>query len=1800
MAYVNLNIKSDNISLSEIKESALNNGFYCDITSINSIVIHSSDPTSLDLWKNQYENNENITMEFNEARFTSRIKGCRKITDESLLRTSAVAYFTMPQIRSIYNIPAPSATNVVVGVISFGGGLFGTVDSNGFLTNGDVQTYWSSIGITTQNQPKVIIKTINGATNTPSTNDNNFTLENTLDVEALGGACPTANMTIILYIVPNLLESFYTVLDYAINTPVIANNVSYKPTILSISWGAPEIYFPSQLLTNINTLLSTATANGMNIFAATGDYGSNNGVGGTGAFCDFPSSCPYLTAVGGTTLTSPNYIYDSSTTEIAWSSGGGGISIKFPKPTYQNALTVTGRSIPDIAAVADPNTGIVMILNNSTVIIGGTSVSAPIIAGFLATFKPTRFINPILYVANSNSFHDIVVGSNGAYSARIGYDECTGLGSINGVNLFIAITTILVSSVSVSPTTVTINSGQTTQLTTIVLPSNATNKTLSWLSSNSSVASVSSSGLVSGLTAGSTVITVVSTDGSNKTATCAVTVNILVSGITLNNSQINLQTTQTSQLVATIEPSNATNKTLSWSSSNSSVASVSSSGLVTGLTVGSTFITVASTDGSNRTATCAVTVIIPVSGITLNNSQINLQTTQTSQLVAAVEPSNATNKTLLWSSSNSSIASVSSSGLVTGLTVGSTVITVASTDGSNRTATCAVTVTLLIIPVSGITLNNSQINLQTTQTSQLVATVSPSNATNKTLSWSSSNSSIASVSSSGLVTGLTAGSTVITVVSTDGSNRTATCAVTVIIPVSGITLNISQRTLQLTQTYRLVATVTPSNATNRTLSWSSSNSSVAQVSSSGLVSGLTVGSAVITVVSTDGSNRTATATFTIIIPVSGITLNRSQINLQTTQTSQLVATVSPSNATNKTLLWSSSNSSIASVSSSGLVTGLTAGLTVITATSTDGSNRIALCGVTVTLLIIPVSGITLNNSQINLQTTQTSQLVATVSPSNATNKILSWSSSNSFVASVSSSGLVTGLTAGSTVIRVVSTDGSNRTATCTVTVTLLNIPVSGITLDVSQRTLQIAQIYQLVATVAPSNATNKRLSWSSSNSSVASVSNLGLVSGLTIGSAVITAVSTDGSNRTATATFTIIIPVSGITLNVSQRTLQPTQTYQLVATVVPSNATNRALSWSSSNSSVAQVSNSGLVSGLTVGSAIITAVSTDGSNRRATVNFTISIPVSGITLDISQRTLQVTQTYQLVATVAPSNATNKVLSWSSSNSSILSVSTSGLVTGLTAGSAFITVLSTDGSNRTATANFTITVVVSGIILNSNQITLQPLRAFQLLATVAPLNAINKSLSWSSSNSSIASVSSSGLITAQTVGFTIVTVSSTDGSNKTATCAVTVSSVPAVLVTGITLNNTQTTLLTSQTFQLQATVTPSNAANSALSWSSSNSAVASVSNSGLITALIAGITTITVVSRDGSNRSASCAITVNSAPISLISGITLNNTQIIVQTAQSFQLVETITPSNASNKKLSWTSSNPTVATVNSSGLVSTLTIGTSVITVSSTDGSNRIATCLIIVNISVLSITLDISQRTLQPSQTYQLISTVVPSNAPNRSLSWSTTNSSVATVSSTGLVRAIASGAVIIKASSTDGSNISASASFTVKIPVTGVSLNNSIVGLQPFQPYQLTPLIVPSNATNKSVIFTSSNAGIASINTSGVILAVAVGTAIITIRTVDGGFTTTATINIEVPVSRILLNTQSTTLSPGQTFQALVTIVPINATNTSVSWTSSNLAIATVSSSGLIRAIASGSSVITATSINGSRTASLTLTVK
>jgi uncharacterized protein YjdB len=717
MTIIRINANSESI-IDRLKQSAITMEF--NVTNENEsstiIRIETDDDVKLDEWvlSESLENNPDIDIIYNRTTispfkpyFTKNqvhnyLHNLRNPNSNPKLTpnvTPRLTYFNAKQIATIYGFsePQPNIVNVI-GIISFGGGLFGSIDENGILTNSDVQTYWASIGISPDSYPVVKVVLVNNVLNLPVLNDG-ATIENTIDVQMVGACCASASTIIILYIAPNTDLGFLDVIHLALNNQINVNGALVKPTTISISWGAPEIYYTNALRNSLNTLFQSATIAGINIFVASGDNGASDGIAGT-LNVDFPASSPYVIGCGGTNLVCPNLIYDNSTVETTWSGSGGGFSRIFSIPTYQSSLNLNRnfRAVPDIAGVADPNTGVVFRIGGASYIIGGTSIVAPAYAGFIASLNLNYFILPNIYTYTTLSFHDVINGNNGGFSAKVGYDNNTGLGSLNGSvigPLLIAYTVeppvdpVIVTGITLNITTLTLNLNQTSLIIPMISPPDASNTNIVWLSSDTNVATISDTGLIRAIGNGTANIIATTVDQS-KLASVALTVITPVSSISLNVPTLLLNPNQTSQLVPTILPITASNKNVNWLSSNTNVATVSNTGLIRALRTGNTTIR-STTVNQSKIASVSVTVNSPVTGITLNVSTIRIRINTNGRITPTIIPPTASNTSIVWSSSNTRICTVNALGVIRGIVRGSAIITARTVDGG-KTATVNVTI----------------------------------------------------------------------------------------------------------------------------------------------------------------------------------------------------------------------------------------------------------------------------------------------------------------------------------------------------------------------------------------------------------------------------------------------------------------------------------------------------------------------------------------------------------------------------------------------------------------------------------------------------------------------------------------------------------------------------------------------------------------------------------------------------------------------------------------------------------------------------------------------------------------------------------------------------------------------------------------------------------------------------------------------------------------------------------------------------------------------------------------------------
>ncbi len=1169
-----------------------------------------------------------------------------------------------------------------------------------------------------------------------------------------------------------------------------------------------------------------------------------------------------------------------------------------------------------------------------------------------------------------------------------------------------------------------------------------------WSSSNTGVATVGSTGVVIGVSAGTATITYA-------IGTCTATI-----GITVNVTPVSISPSgPVSVCVGTTTSLSDATPGGTWTSTATSVATVGTSGVVTGVSVGVTIISY--TIGSCA-ASKIVTVIATVAGIT-----------PASAAVCAGNTATYTDATGggTWSSSNTAIATIGSMGIATGVSAGTATI-------SYSVGSCFVLATLTV------NANPAAISPGTPVAICAGTTTTLSDGTPGG-TWSSSNTAVATVGSTGIVTGISAGTATITY--TTGSGCTAVKPITI----NTMPVAISPATAQVCAG----ATVTFTDGTGGG-TWTSSDPSTGSIdAATGLFTGIApgtvtityaLGSCSVTAAATVNANPSAISPGTPVILCVGTTTTLSD--------------GSPGGT------WSSSNTSVATIGSTGTVTAVSAGVTTISYTNASGcsATKDVTVGATPTV-ISPLSGNVCVGGTLTL-----------------TNGSLggTWTSSNTSVATIgSSSGVVSGITAGTVTISY-AIGSCSTTSTVTVSIAASAGTVSGPTAVCTGSTITLTD-------GAPGGT------WSSSNTAVATVGSTGIVTGVSAGTATIsyTVINTCGP-VSATATVTVTSPGVQPITGLSTICAGTFTTY--------SDATGGG-TWSVSNAN-ATITGTGLLTGITPGTdtiryTVTNVCGTFSTTKSVTIGpYLTAATISGPSVVCVGSTITVTDP-------APGGV------WSSSNTSVATVSSGGVVTGTGGG--------VDTILYTVTAS-------CGSAVAQHPVTVNPLpdaggisgSATMCAGTIGIYTETVPGGVWSLSNTTIATISSTGVVTAISPGTDTIryTVTNSCGT-ATATKVVTI----GAFLTAGTVSGPGTLCAGST-----VTLTDGTAGGT---WSSSNTAVATVGSTGIVTGITAGSATIsyTVTSSCGS-ATATAGVTVNplpdagtiSGPGSLCTGGSATYTD------------------GASGGTWSVTNSH---ATISGGGLLTAVSAGTDTILYSVT---NSCGTAMAVFTVTIGSTA---TAGTISGPTAVCAGSTVTLSDATGGG-TWSSSNTSVATVGSTGVVTGVSAGTATISYM-VSGSCGTATATYAMTVglsAVAGTISGSTVMCAGTFTLY---------TTTGSGGVWSSSNTSLATVSGGGVVTAIAPGTDTIyyTVTTACGSASALHAVTI-------LTGVGAGTISGPGSVCAGSTITLTDGTGGGT-WSSSNTAVATVGSTGIVTGITAGTATISYTVSGGCGSATATYTV-
>lgn len=550
--------------------------------------------------------------------------------------------------------------------------------------------------------------------------------------------------------------------------------------------------------------------------------------------------------------------------------------------------------------------------------------------------------------------------------------------------------------------------------------------------------------------------------------------------------------------------------------------------------------------------------------------------------------------------------------------------------------------------------------------------------------------------------------------------------------------------------------------------------------------------------------------------------------------------------------WSSDDITIADIAGSGTTAVITArapGHTSIRA-QVDGIS------LEVDVRVLAVHSLSISPATTSLRAGTQTTLKAVLDAESGADPGIRWASDNPAVATVSAQGVATAVGQGTAVIRATAQADQRVSATAVLTV----LPGRSVRIVNAPTLLRIGENAKLSAFVDLDAGQSTALNWSSSNPAVASVSNSGVVTALSAGNAVIR-LSAVADVQLKDSVRLEVRAAQSVSVNPARFTLGAGEARQLTASVVLDPGVSTALKWRSDNPAVALVAQNGTVTGVARGSTTITAMAIADTTRQGTAIVDVEPVVRDVALQPSALSMTVGDSRQLTVSVTADEGASKKVLWKSSNSTIASVDQGGTVTAVAFGSAIITAFSESDTTRQATALVSVRNAPL-VSVSPSSVTLLPGQNKTVVATVTADPGVSTAVTWRSSNTSVAAVSASGVISGVAPGEARIIVTMVADTARKAEVTVTVSS----LVQSVTVLPSSATIGRGATLQLRPkVVTSEQNVSTAVTYKSSNPAVASVNYAGLVTGIGVGNATITVTSSADTTRKATSSISVSLQP-----------------------------------------------------------------------------------------------------------------------------------------------------------------------------------------------------------------------------------------------------------------------------------------------------------------------------------------------
>ena len=1009
---------------------------------------------------------------------------------------------------------------------------------------------------------------------------------------------------------------------------------------------------------------------------------------------------------------------------------------------------------------------------------------------------------------------------------------------------------------------------------------------------------------------------------------------------------------RTYQLSANVYPSNTTYpKTITWTSGNNNIIRIDENGLVTGVGGGTTTATASSANIRNdsHSESCEFEVIVPIESFTAG-PYIELIPDEHKLINREILPPDTTeDTTITWTSNNTNVVTVDSTGTLTGVIPGRTTVNGVIANGryldANDELQYGLSTTVdvkVLIPIREFEVAEPSYTLYVGDPNYdnktLTPVYRPSNyEVDGTLDWTSSDTDVATVDQYGNVVGKDEGT--VTINATVHHYPQFTDNTTIDVKVLAQEFNITNQAantrmnIEEGQEFTYETEILPSNSSYRNITWSSSDSTIVTVDQNGKITGVSPGNATITAVLTNGLGRdiTITRNIKVLIPIRGFDITENDLDLyvgdSTLDHSSLTPVYTPTNyEVDGTILWSSSDTDVATIVD-GVVTGANEGTATITGRVGHYNNQFQdTVNVNVKVLAQSLNLLNQSENQIkNISEGEEFTYQPEILPSNSSYRTITWSSSNSTIATIDQNGKVTGISPGTVTITAVLTNGLGRDITITREVKVL-IPIRTFELTKTDYTLYMGDATRDHMTVVPIyTPTNYEvpgnLEWTSSDTDVVTVNN-GVITAAGPGDATITARVIYYGNRFID-TVNVNVKVLAQTFNITNqaantiKNIEEGEEFTYETEILPTNSSYTSITWSSSNSTIATVDQTGKVTGITPGNATITAVLTNGLGRDITItrDIHVLIPIRSFELTKTSYNLYVGDSTTDHMTVVPIYTPTNYevpgnLEWTSSDTDVVTVN-NGVITGVSEGTATITARVMHYGNQFID---TISVDVKVLALsfnitnqNANEVKeIEEGQEFTYETEILPTNSSYTNITWSTSNATIATVDQTGKITGISPGNATITAVLTNGLGRNITLTRNIKVL--IPIRSFELTDTDYTLYVGDPVADHMTVvpiyTPTNyEVPGTIEWTSSDTDVVTVDN-GVITGVNSGTATITARVTHYGNQFVD-TITATVKVLTLEFNITNQNAGDVkeIEEGEEFTYETRILPSNTSYRTI---------------------------------------------------------------------------------------------------------------------------------------------------------------------------------------------------------------------------------------------------------------------------------------------------------